>query len=507
MSSYVDSVTINCWDGHFNQTLRFTPGLNIIGGENGTGKTQVLKQIKAGTRTVSPPNSTVRVYALSPKRNAERRAIEAVVGQFRDTLLTTAITQRIGEGFDDATFTKYHSVQELFYMVFNDRLRPGNASPQSVAREVAAEFTGIIQETFPDYRLEGDWNPNSGVSGNPTLSLLKSGGIPVPASALSCGEQEVFSLILNLYLWRDSSETFLIDEPELHLNWSLEERLFTFFQSFSARFHRQVIVVTHSRVIFTEPFYGQCQFLRWIEGQVVCTRELTPAERNRVAGEAIEVVRLGDSNRPSFFVEDEAQRQVLSTLSKSAGSDVVISPCGNKANVQSLFEHFRARGDLAGKTFIRDGDGEGNPFPGEPSFVHLSRYCIENYLLDLEAVSRVTGLTDAVVKAKLIEAIRDRGGRLLPKQPRMTFLLERLNPQDLDQKLLDSLNASEFLDAFLGKVGVKRDDFLERYVGDLATRGKLREVFPEGILDRISRLNAVDSPPPQSPSASSRAQE
>ncbi len=70
----------------------------------------------------------------------------------------------------------------------------------------------------------------------------------------------MIALMCALIYSKNSAETFLIDEPEIHLNWSLEEKLFEFFDWFCSTFERQIIVVTHSRVIFLEKYEGKRQF-------------------------------------------------------------------------------------------------------------------------------------------------------------------------------------------------------------------------------------------------------
>ena len=46
--------------------------------------------------------------------------------------------------------------------------------------------------------------------------------------ALSLGETSILALALNVYTTRNSNDVYLIDEPEIHLNWHLEQQLFEF---------------------------------------------------------------------------------------------------------------------------------------------------------------------------------------------------------------------------------------------------------------------------------------
>jgi hypothetical protein len=59
--------------------MQFLPGLNLVGGENGTLKTKLLQQLRSGTGVVSNvPNVALRIQSINPKRNSERRAAEQI---------------------------------------------------------------------------------------------------------------------------------------------------------------------------------------------------------------------------------------------------------------------------------------------------------------------------------------------------------------------------------------------------------------------------------------------
>ena len=57
-------------NGILKSVIEFGEGLNILSGENGTCKTQVLIEIKAGKNIQSSDASVPRIQAFSPKRNA-----------------------------------------------------------------------------------------------------------------------------------------------------------------------------------------------------------------------------------------------------------------------------------------------------------------------------------------------------------------------------------------------------------------------------------------------------
>lgn len=42
MGRYIEKISLNIFDGRFNEEIHFKDGLNLISGENGTGKTNLL---------------------------------------------------------------------------------------------------------------------------------------------------------------------------------------------------------------------------------------------------------------------------------------------------------------------------------------------------------------------------------------------------------------------------------------------------------------------------------
>src|SRR5262249_15679484 len=141
---------------------------------------------------------------------------------------------------NDATFEPYPALGDLFY-VYYDHLRKDGGSQTEKMRQTVDEFNNVIKRVFPHYQLPANWNPTAG---SPKIELLKHGVTHVPLEGLSLGEQEVLSLAISVFASRERYEVFLIDEPEVHLNWHLEERLFEFLDDYCQINNKQMIVVT-----------------------------------------------------------------------------------------------------------------------------------------------------------------------------------------------------------------------------------------------------------------------
>ncbi len=86
MNPYVVSAEVNIFNGFLAGSIPFERGLNILSGENGTGKTQLLREIKLGHIKTSSAD-TLRILAFSPKRNSERKNIERIAQEILHLLL------------------------------------------------------------------------------------------------------------------------------------------------------------------------------------------------------------------------------------------------------------------------------------------------------------------------------------------------------------------------------------------------------------------------------------
>ena len=210
-------------------------------------------------------------------------------------------------------------------------------------------------------------------------------------------------------------DVFIIDEPEVHLNWHLEERLFSYLKYFSDTYGKQLIIATHSRVVFKPDFLDKVRFLYWQNNQIICSREISNEMRRKIAGEAIDIIKLGNFPKHTFFVEDRMARIVIEEMAAILGEDVLISVVDNSSNVKSLYKLSKSEGEWSNCVFVTDGDNQGNPYPGESNFIHLDKYCIENYLLDFDISSSISGKTPDQIREFILEATKSKRDSILKK--------------------------------------------------------------------------------------------
>lgn len=479
--NYIERSNVNIHNGTLAGAMPFEPGLNLIAGENGTLKTQFLRALKTGNHIAAVPNQVVVTQAISPKRNAERRAADAIFTTFRQQSRTVDMlfNERVNAQMNDTTFEPYPSLGELYYLVFEQRQRDGQRPSVERMNELTDEFNAVIRQIFPKYRLESEWSDQTGA---PRIHVQKEGAAKFPIEALSLGEQEILSLVLSLHVHQSRVDTFLIDEPEVHLNWHLEERLFNYLSDLCDA-GTQAIVVTHSRAIFKPRFLSRTTFLKWNDKQrIEWTREPEAEILRRLAGDAVEIIRLGESPRPTFFVEDNAHVSLIETLSLVLGVDATITVCGNSSNVKSMFKRAKQDGRLTNTFFIVDGDNEGHPFPGDDAFIHLPFYCTENtYLVPVE-IARIVGRDESDVNTIILEAIQSNRRTLLTKSRFLDFLLDGLRSTDLTVERLDKFDASLLLPLVLARLQISQAEYCEKFIRSLHDQNRLAERIPEALL-------------------------
>ena len=86
------------------------------------------------------PAGACRVQAVSPKRNAQRRAFKVAYEALRRnaTKLDSLINER---NINDATFEEYPALGDLFYVVYDDLCRDGG--------DQIAKMGAAVKETKP----------------------------------------------------------------------------------------------------------------------------------------------------------------------------------------------------------------------------------------------------------------------------------------------------------------------------------------------------------------------
>jgi len=476
---YIKSVPVNLFSGVFNTVINFNNGLNIISGINGTGKTQLLQLLKNNTGIISDANkkyADLSIFAISPKRNTEKQVIDNIYQQVRTQNKNIQSFFGSINNFQirDSGFETYPSFAELFIQEYESIEQDGVTAHLKAIEDTATKFNQVLAQVFPDYKIEAKWIVGKeGMPGKLDLKIKKYTSNPINIEELSTGEREVFALLFCIFVSRDKEDIYLIDEPETHLNWDLEDGLFRFFSWFCETFKKQIIVVTHSRIIFKKDFYSKTQFLLWEDGKIICRPEITEKQKASIAGEMSETINIIQFNKKTFFVEDEAQKMFVNELAIILKKDVETIPCRGKPNVTSLFNALKGTQEK-NIYFLVDGDNQGCNIIDD-RYVSLKKYCIENYLLDANLLSLSFNTTEEDIKMKIIECIKEMPG----DQNFIVFKKLADLASSFPFDVLDTMNGKGLIKKLTTKYSKNEEELVKTYIKLANEKEKIDSIFGE----------------------------
>jgi len=488
---HIKSVSIHEFDGAFSQVIKFDAGLNILSGVNGTGKTTVLKRIREqlGTDRVQKDGTVSKILAFSPKRNAEKKTVQAALQYIRQQNRTSesVLTEASNRAIIDHTFEKYESFGDLYSYEFQERCRTGGDQIE-VMKQLTIEYNLVVQSIFPEYEIKTDWNATNG---SPDVKLITRYGVPLDLSLMSCGESEVLALIFNIYFNKNNTDVFLIDEPEVHLNWTLEKGLFTFFDKFSTENNKQIIVTSHSRVIFDQAFRNKTQFLVFRDKKVFAEQDPPKEVLEEIAGETVAIISTTAPTQKTFFVEDEFHKtlieQLLNSYSKTAEIVIVKDASGMIAN---LYKVLKGNHELNTKWInaylMIDGDGKDEQYKKEERFIHLHRFVAESYCFEIPEMAKVFGLTEDDLKTKILKAVKNNTKYFDGRHEQfISKVLGKIEASDIDINFMSSFDCSGLFNVLAEEHSKKWSDYLTSYIAELKTSKKLDSVFDKKLLQAI----------------------
>jgi len=479
MNVYIKSISVNLFSGIFNSVINFNNGLNIISGVNGTGKTELLKLLKTNNIVLSDPqknSSNVSIYPISPKRNTEKQSTDSILQAVKtqDKTIQKFIEQIKSLNIKDSGFENYPSFGELFIQEYDSLMQDGSTGYDKAIELTAHKFNEVLAQVFPDYKIEASWLIATGnTNAKLDLKIKKYNSQPITHDQLSTGEREVLALLFSIFVTRDKEDIYLIDEPEIHLNWDLEKGLFDFFDWFCEKFEKQIIVVTHSRVIFKEKFYKKSQFLVWENGKIVNSLQIKDEQKVSIAGEVAEIVGTVQFDETTFFVEDKQHKLFVEELANILGKKVQVIVCNGKSNVVSMYELLKSS-DKDNVYFLIDGDNQGSNILDD-RFIVLRKYCIENYLLDIPILAKTVKSAEEDLRIKIVECINEMSSN----HHNLVFkkLAEVANPFPFE--VLDTLSGDIISSKLCSKYNLEAKQLVRDYIKIVQSENKLDIIFGE----------------------------
>ena len=292
--------------------------------------------------------------------------------------------------------------------------------------EVKARVVDILNESIKNCLDLEICDLGSVENNNGTLMFKKSdSGTPFSFNSLSAGEKEVVDILLDLFLRKEKykNSIFLLDEPELHINTSIQRKLMIEIEKLIDD-GGQVWIATHSIGFlraFQEELSEKCQIFHFEDKMNFASEamELTPVVNNRLIWQSIFSTALDDLTgliAPNRIIycegrdeprADGSERgldaQVLNNIFNTEYPDTVFVSSGGNTELDQrssialailgkVFPHmevwvFKDRDIASGKP-VSEKDRQEYLNHQDGRFRVMKRWEIENYLFDEEVLKK-----------------------------------------------------------------------------------------------------------------------
>ena len=255
--------------------------------------------------------------------------------------------------------------------------------------EIANEINLIFDQLLPGKIFEGVRINHIGLF--TILIKDKATGRIFDIDSMSSGEKGLLLTFLFVRLTLERGSIALLDEPELHLNSAVQERILGFVDKYCVKERGiQVFLFTHSPEIVRDAFgYPGSRLFHLRSG-----RDLTPILQDDYK-ELFEVVaRLGNTttdilfNRGNIYVEGADDSEIIKAGFPDVTNGYKFSGLGGRGDVEREAPALKKQ-EQAGKLekqqlVIIDGDGRSFKFENGRfvKVVQWTKYCLENYLID-----------------------------------------------------------------------------------------------------------------------------
>jgi ABC-type cobalamin/Fe3+-siderophores transport system ATPase subunit len=434
-SFYITKIKIN-WFGHLSceGTAKFTEGVNVLLGKNGSGKTSILNMISGIPGQKKPgvalneaeviandDNYYVRVTVNSGAEDNDHIDFPKSNQQWQNAQVITP--EKVRYVTSNRSVKNELSVSNFFKVQGYDIPDPSaeiNVSDEfnkaiisemlDVVRELRGKnFTVEIEEAYRKGLVDFEKDIKIDFDRDNPVYFVDHRNREVSILNLSAGEREY--LYFYAYLRRiraDESKIILIDEPELHLHGNQIRRLCELISELGRK--NQVIIATHSSDVLHH-------FFRTANIALVERGKISNPVLGEEFSEAIE--ELGIPIDPSFFTahwicaENKGGKRLAGTNSPTTQEALVWifgnnrtrrywSFGGSRVNVESsleLISQASSKNSDARLSVILDGDKLSFPdkeFPPKitnpsniPGVMHFPFWEIENIFLNPALINKV----------------------------------------------------------------------------------------------------------------------
>ncbi len=312
--------------------------------------------------------------------------------------------QQLIESHNTNPQAKYARLKTTFFnaMIINDESRV------ALTDEFNRVFTGL---------LKGKKLGTPGVNEHGQLNIRVidiNSQREFDIDAMSSGEKELILTFLLLDRSLVRGAIFMLDEPEMHLNPAVcKELLPTLIDGYASRKNLQGIICSHSPELVASAFdRDECELFH-LESERLISRvekktheEVTGILRRLGTSESEDLLYKG-----TIFVEGFDDADIIEEgFQHIVGKHKIVDMGGRSEIEKTIAELQQSERDgykFSKKYFIFDNDGRPVEIPNSDKIKILQwkRYCIENYLLDVECISKL--VTDEEICRKPFPSVQE----------------------------------------------------------------------------------------------------
>lgn len=254
IAEYIERIEIDAlWNGQRHVVWELHPGVNILSGVNGMGKSTILNKVSRHLLNPKKMETEVDGVKLTLAPEGADSVRFDVVRSFDQPLLRGDLIDKMVDIQlnSELDFTLYQLQRRfLDYQVnMSNRIvqlfTSGAADAQQQAQQIASEkshFHDMVDELFCDTgkRIDRESNELFFWQRDERLSPYK----------LSSGEKQMLIILLTALVQNHEPYVMLMDEPEISLHIDWQKRLISLIRELNP--NAQIILTTHSPAVIMD---------------------------------------------------------------------------------------------------------------------------------------------------------------------------------------------------------------------------------------------------------------
>jgi len=205
----------------------FNSSLTVIAGVNGVGKTSILELIYLkGFNKLSFSDSELNI--IQDEKKVASLNFSEFHGRFDDYIKYLKAEDH------NTQYLKESILRFIDKLIYEDELSPKYAY---------LKFDNMLNSIFQDMDINIKFQ---GLDRDKNIFFTNSLNHKVKIDNLSTGERELLNKILMFFISDIRDTIILIDEPEISLHPSWQNRVVKLYQNIAEKFNNQIVIATHS---------------------------------------------------------------------------------------------------------------------------------------------------------------------------------------------------------------------------------------------------------------------